>query len=162
MQRPHRLHPSRYVGLARHFLTICTRGRRRHFADAANVAAVTEQFLSTAFDTGFAVFAYCLMPDHMHALVVAESEAADFAEFVRLFKQRTAFAFKRRADTPLWQASYFDRTLRENDESRDTVVYIVNNPVRAHLVASPREYPHWGSQVYTREEILEFVACARV
>jgi hypothetical protein len=32
---------------------------------------------------------------------------------------------------------------------------MVNNPVRARLVAAPQDYEFWGSQTHRREEILE-------
>ena len=35
--------------------------------------------------------------------------------------------------------------------------YIVENPVRGGIVASPIEYAFWGSSVYTREQLLEFI-----
>jgi REP element-mobilizing transposase RayT len=36
------------------------------------------------------------MPDHMHALIEGTHPAADFREFVRIFKQRSSFEWKRR------------------------------------------------------------------
>ena len=38
------------------------------------------------------------------------------------------------------------------------IKYIIENPVRAGLVADAREYPFWGSQVYTREQLLEYIS----
>ena len=98
------------------------------------------------------------MPDHFHALASAESESSDLQRFVRLSKQRSGFGFKRTHGERLWQDSYFDRTLRENETVPTTIAYIVANPVRAGIVSSPGEYPYWGSQIYTRDEILDFIA----
>ena len=97
------------------------------------------------------------MPDHLHALVTAVSDIADLPRFVRLAKQHSGFAFARATGRRLWQDSYFDRTLREDESPAATIRYLINNPVRAGLVETPAAYPHWGSQVYSREEILEFV-----
>ena len=47
--------------------------------------------------------------------------------------------------------------LRSGEDSRDVVKYIINNPVRAGLVAHPSEYPYWGSGRYAREELLEYI-----
>ena len=41
--------------------------------------------------------------------------------------------------------------------SRTAIGYVVSNPVRAGLVVSPSEYPYWGSDVYSRAEIVEFL-----
>jgi REP element-mobilizing transposase RayT len=97
------------------------------------------------------------MPDHMHALITSRSEAADFHRFVRLAKQRSGFAHKRSTGRRLWQDSFFDRSLREDESIIRLVCYIVANPVRAGLVSAASEYPHWGSEVYSREEILDFL-----
>jgi hypothetical protein len=37
----------------------------------------------------------------------------------------------------------------------------VSNPVRAALVSSVTDYPYWGSQRHSREELLEAIAFAR-
>jgi REP element-mobilizing transposase RayT len=98
------------------------------------------------------------MPDHVHALVHARAAAADFHRFVRLAKQRSGFGFARALGGRLWQDSFFDRTVRENESVVEIINYIIANPVRAGLVRTPGEYPYWGSQIHSREEILDFIA----
>jgi hypothetical protein len=57
----------------------------------------------------------------------------------------------------LWQAGYYDRVLRNDDATADVVRYIIQNPVRAEIVESPTSYPHWGSGLYSREQLLDFI-----
>ena len=97
------------------------------------------------------------MPDHLHALVIGLAKWSDARRFVRVAKQQTAYHFKQAHGAQLWQRSFFDRTLRADEDTRDVIRYIVSNPVLAGLVASPCAYEFWGSQVYTRQQILEFV-----
>lgn len=97
------------------------------------------------------------MPDHVHLIVIAHAAVADLRRFVRLAKQRSGFAFARATNRHLWQESYFDRTVRSMAELPSSVEYIIGNPVRAGLAGSPVDYPYWGSERYTREELLEFV-----
>jgi REP element-mobilizing transposase RayT len=156
--RPRRLDSYEYVGHRQYFLTICTYRRRAWFLDGAVVTDVTSHFLRTASAERVSLLAYCFMPDHFHALASADSESSDLQRFVRLSKQRSGFAFKRTYAERLWQASYFDRTLRENETVPATIAYIVANPVRAGIVSSPGEYPYWGSQIYTRDEVLDFIS----
>ena len=61
-----------YVGLYRYFLTFCTDNRDHHFVAHEHVDVVLEQILRSTSDTGFAMVAYCFMPDHVHLLVEAE------------------------------------------------------------------------------------------
>ena len=98
------------------------------------------------------------MPDHLHALVCGCAETSDFHRFVKLAKQRSGFAFKRNTGTRLWQESFFDRTLRDDETPAQAIAYILDNPVRARIVREPIGYPYWGSQTYTREELLDFVS----
>ena len=161
MNRPRRLDPVDYVGFRQYFLTICTHQRGRHFTDTATVAMVLAQFLRVAIDEQFEVLAYCFMPDHLHAVVTARSEAADFQRFVRLAKQRSGFLFAQTAGRRLWQESYFERAVRTDESLPALIEYMLGNPVRAGLVAAPAEHPHWGSHFYSREELLEFVGTER-
>jgi len=157
MSRPHRLTADCYVGFQRYFITICAYQRSRPFLESSNVRLVRLEFLQTAAAESFTVLADCFMPDHMHAIVEACGEQADLRRFVKLAKQRSGFKFVRSRGCRLWQDSYFDRTLRTDEALPDVIRYIIANPVRAGFVERPEQYPHWGSGVYTRDEILEFV-----
>jgi len=94
-------------------------------------------------------------------LVVAQSEAADLQRFVRLAKQRSGYLFSRATGRRLWQESYFDRTLRDGEGPAEVIKYMIENPVRAGIVESPAAYPYWGSQTYSRQDLLEFVEIER-
>jgi REP element-mobilizing transposase RayT len=101
------------------------------------------------------------MPDHLHLVVVASSEGSDLRRFIGLAKQRSAYLFARATGERLWQEEYFEHVVRKDEGLPELVGYILRNPGRAGLVADPVEYPHWGSQVYTREELLAFVGSVR-
>ena len=51
----------------------------------------------------------------------------------------------------LWQAGYYDHCLRGDEDLRLQARYILENPVRAGIVESPRDYPYswslWGLDV---------------
>jgi putative transposase len=95
------------------------------------------------------------MPDHLHLLLEGSSDAADLREAVRAWKQRTGYDWKARAATQLWQPGFHDRVMREADDTRSVVRYVLENPVRAGLVNSAREYPWSGSSRYTLAELEE-------
>jgi REP element-mobilizing transposase RayT len=101
------------------------------------------------------------MPDHVHIIVIAHTDDADLRRFVRVAKQRSGYSFVRVAGRRLWQASYFDRTIRNVEELPALVEYMIRNPVRAGMAESPLDYPYWGSERYSREELLEFIASGR-
>jgi REP element-mobilizing transposase RayT len=77
---------------------------------------------------------------------------------VSLAKQRSGFRYKQAHGARLWQESYFDRVLRSDEPEMTVVRYIVSNPIRTGIVETAQEYPFWGSQVHTREEILDAIS----
>ena len=154
MSRPPRVAGFDYIGAYRYLLTFCTRLRQTAFLDEATVADTHAQFLRTATAEDFAILAYCFMPDHVHLLVEATADRANFKRFVKLSKQRSGAAYALRVGRPLWQEGYYDRVLRKDEDVKRVARYMLENPVRAGLVATPTEYPHLGSDVWSIVELL--------
>ena len=44
----------------------------------------------------------------------------------------------------IWQRSFYDRRLREDETIYDTANYILDNPIHAGLVDNLADYPLWG------------------
>ena len=82
---------------------------------------------------------------------------SDLRGFAGRAKQHSGADFALKHGGPLWQPGYYDRVLRQNEDARWVARYIVNNPVRAGLVVSPRDYPFLGSDVWTMDELLESI-----
>jgi len=147
-KRLRRLDGVSYAGYQRYFLTTCTAFRRPLFSDAVVATRVTEQLLHDAELLDFAVLAYCLMPDHLHALVEAQSEQSDLQAFMKRFKQTTGFAYRQETQQLLWQPGYHERILRDDQATESIVRYVLENPVRAGLTTALGEYAFAGSGVY--------------
>lgn len=103
---------------------------------------------------GFALTAYCFMPDHLHALLTAVTEEADFCACVRQFKQLTGFVFKKEHGVRLWQPGYHERILRDAEATEAVVRYVLENPIRAGLATQIGEYPWAGSDTYDLRALL--------
>jgi putative transposase len=146
-----------YVGRHQYFLTFCTHEAQPLFAESSNVDLVRDQLVRTAAEHGVAVHAYCFMKEHVHALLAGLEDTTDLRAFMNTFKQRSGWAFKRDRRGRLWQGSYYDHVLREEEGTAGVLAYIVNNPVSAGLVVGPLEYPYWGSLTHTREEIVALI-----
>ena len=144
-------------GPHRYFLTFCTWERARHFKSADHVSLVCEQFQRASREQSFAVIAYCFMPDHVHLLVAGERQEADLKRFSTIAKQYSGFYFQQASGLPLWQRYGFERVLRTEEATEIVARYTIANPVRAGLVQSPADYPFWGSFLYTRDALLEYV-----
>jgi putative transposase len=156
-QYPGHLKAFDYVGLHRYFLTFCTNSRRHHFVNHEHVDLVLGQLLGSAADTEFATVAYCFMPDHLHLLIEAHTEASDCLRFIKRAKQFSGYHFKQRFGTPLWQRYGYEHVLRSDEPTLSVARYIVENPVRAGLVTRVEDYPFVGSTMHSIAEILEAV-----
>ena len=60
--------------------------------------------------------------------------------------------------SPLWQESYHDHILRSSETTAGVAAYVLGNPIRARLVERVEDYPFWGSGVYKREQLIEYVS----
>ncbi len=88
------------------------------------------------------VFAYVLMPEHVH-LLISEPPSILVAQFLKAVKQIASR--KLRGDRlQFWQPRYFDANIHGEKERSDVIRYIHRNPVKRGLVGSPGEY-RWSS-----------------
>ena len=155
--RPPRIQGFTYRGAYRYFLTFCTRKRARVFNAESIVTSTLSHFLRTGVDEGFLILAFCFMPDHVHLPVEGTREDADLQRFAKQAKQRSGAAHRISNGSALWQEGYYDRVLRADEDSRIVARYILDNPVRARLVANPAEYAISGSAVWSTADLLESV-----
>lgn len=155
MRRP-RLATFSYIGFHRYSLTFCTIARHRVLTSSAVVTPILSQILGVAEREGFALLAYCFMPDHLHLLVEGRRDDANLRRFVHAAKQQSAYEYARTTGRGLWQPSYYDHVLRDEEATKRTIRYILENPIRAGLAASISDYPFLGSTEFTMQEILSF------
>ena len=88
------------------------------------------------------VYAYVLMPEHVH-LLVNEPPTILLAQFLKAVKQVTSRKLKG-GHEKLWQERYFDRNVHGEAARSEVIRYIHRNPVKRGLVASPGDY-QWSS-----------------
>jgi REP element-mobilizing transposase RayT len=97
---------------------------------------------------GVFLFAYCLMPNHVHLLV--QTSEAPLSKFMQGLQQSYTQWFNRVHDKVghLFQGRY-KAIVCDRDEYLLTLVrYIHLNPVRAGLVEQPDAYPYSGHRTY--------------
>jgi putative transposase len=156
-KRLRRLPDFNYHGPQRYSLTICTYHRQSIFHDGPLATCVIAHFLAAADACKYEVIVYCLMPDHMHVLAVGGEGCDDLDEFVKKAKQMSGYHGKRLIQRPVWQPGYYERVLRDWEDTRVVAAYILDNPVRKGLVKAPQDYPLSGSGVYTMQEVIDFI-----
>lgn len=82
---------------------------------------------------------------------------ADLRKCVAMCKQKSAHAYSQTVSKPLWQASFYDHVLRDDETDLFVIRYILENPVRAGLVERCEDYPFVGCSPLPLEEMLRIV-----
>jgi REP element-mobilizing transposase RayT len=78
----------------------------------------------------YRLLAYVVMNDHAHAIVRPRASAAP-EKIVHSWKSYTAHRLSGLGrHPPIWQADYFDRVIRSNEELLEKTRYILDNPVK--------------------------------
>jgi putative transposase len=92
-----------------------------------------------------AVHAYCLMTNHVHLLFTPSTETA-CSKLMRDLGQRYVQYFNRRYGRigTLWQGRYWANVVESSRYVLGCYRYIERNPVKAHMVCTPRDY-QWSS-----------------
>lgn len=155
-RQPTHLRSFDYHGFHRYFVTWCCADRQPLFTERVTVDLVWAQFLRACERSGFVIVAYCFMPDHVHLLIEATSEQADAKGFFSLAKQFSGYAYAQSCHGRLWQRYCYEHVLRTDETTRRVARYIVENPVRAKLVANVQDYPFTGSGTHSTPELIEW------
>ena len=96
----------------------------------------------------YALSAYCIMPMHVHLvakpLCDEQGVPRALAAIMQSLKSRTG----RRANQLLgregtfWQHESYDQAVRDDAELGRSIDYVIKNPVKAGLVAEPKDWPY--------------------
>lgn len=123
-------------------LTMCAFSGRP-FLDPNVAAMVCASVEKSTQLSNFLLFAYCLMPDHLHMLVSPGNSETPVSHFLHRFKSFTTHEYRTMAQRErLWQTTAYDRVLRGTDDVMTVATYVANNPVRAGLVQCWTEWPY--------------------
>ncbi|MGJ8654252.1 MAG: REP-associated tyrosine transposase [Opitutaceae bacterium] len=117
------------------------------FSDA-RVAKAMNDFIAK-YETEHLRFSHwVVMPNHIHLLTqpITFNGRSDFESAWRSFKQSSAYKLNHiiKRSGNFWQTSWYDRWVRTEHEYNKWIQYIENNPVKAGLVATAKDYPHLG------------------
>ena len=109
----------------------------KDFASARKLIAVLKKSDELKFTN---TLAFVVMPDHIHWLMQLKYPAS-LSRVLRGMKSQSAKAL----GLPVWQPGYYDHAIRNDEDIQVIARYIVANPLRAGLVRSVSDYPHWDA-----------------
>jgi REP element-mobilizing transposase RayT len=90
--------------------------------------------------------AWVVMPNHVHAALwpMPNHALSEIVQSWKRFTAREANKILGRTGRSFWQPEAFDHWIRNDDEHARCCRYILNNPVKARLCASPEDWS-WSS-----------------
>ena len=143
---PHRLAGFDYRDVDHaYFLTICAR-HGTPFGDPALNREIIASLHWLRERRRLMVYAYCLMPDHLHLLVRLVDQRQPLGRVIGAFKSwTTRQSWQLEYDGQLWQPRFYDHIVRKSEAGERIVGYILANPVRKGLVEEASGYPWSGT-----------------
>jgi putative transposase len=118
-------------------ITISTFQQHRHFQRTANA----ELFITTLFrhrdKSRFQLHGFVVMPDHMHILITPAINEST-AKCVQYIKGGYSFAARQQSPGEIWHSGYHEHRIRNEDDFKNQLLYIGNNPARKRY----EDYPH--------------------
>ena len=135
------------------FITTVTYKKLPIFVSKKNcqILLIALEFFKLTLD--YKIFAYCLMPDHLHLIIQATGKY-DPSYIMKMIKGNFARKYNKMHSKQgeVWQAGFYDTGLRNINMLLQKIEYIHNNPVRAMIAASPDEYPFSSHTFYHTEQ----------
>lgn len=125
---------------------VTQRGNRRQkvFFDDSDYVLYTHLLADACRKSATQVLAYCLMPNHVHFVMVPQAEDGLRATFGEAHRRYTRHInFREGWQGHLWQER-FHSTVMDEPHLRAAVRYVELNPVRAGLCAYPWQW-QWSS-----------------
>ncbi len=147
-RKPNRLCDFDYSQNGAYFITICTQNREKIFWDGVGADIIRPQNVSlSAFGKvaeqgilqianhyeNVAIDKYCIMPDHIHLILRIESDmdgrmisAPTVSTVIGSMKRWVS----RQGGRSVWQKSFYDHGIRNQQDYDEIWQYIENNPLK--------------------------------
>ncbi|MGA8298027.1 MAG: transposase [Terriglobales bacterium] len=121
------------------FITSVTAQRKTLFQHTSAAEMLLETILDYRAQGRYRLHDLVIMPDHFHATITPAPEIS-LERAVQFIKG--GFSFRLKSRLPVWQASFTNHRIRDDEDFDGHREYIRMNPVRAGLVRKQEEYPY--------------------
>ena len=150
-----RIEDYNYATPGAYFITVCTANREKIFWNSVGadiirpqnvplspIGKIVEQgiFQMTSHYGNIFVDKYCIMPDHIHMILRIESDidgrivsAPTISTVVGSMKRWVS----KQLGSPIWQKSFYDHGIRNQQDYDEIWEYIENNPLKYALKRTP-------------------------
>ncbi len=146
-RKPTRLKDYDYSRAGVYFITICTKGREQVLSEIVGddahivpqnklteIGRICDKYINNinVKYENVKIVKYVIMPDHIHMIVIlhgtmwASSPTINIENIVRSFK----IMVTKEIGKSIWQRSYHDHIIRNEDDYKEKRQYIENNPLK--------------------------------
>jgi len=134
---PHRTGPGRT-----YFVSSATWERRELFRVPEVAGILVQRILACREKGAYLLHEFVVMPNHFH-LLLTPGETTSLEKAVQLVKGGSSHEIHKQTENQMeiWQIGFHDWTIRDGEDYRTKVGYIQMNPVQAHLVERPEDWP---------------------
>jgi len=127
---------------------VVQRGHSRQaiFTAAEDYRAYLSDLKEKSAELGVRVYAYCLMTNHVHLLMMPTDDTLALAKLMQEIGRRATRRWNQRwgRSGTLWESRYKSSVVHTDAYLLACCRYIELNPVRAHMAAHAADYP-WSS-----------------
>lgn len=127
------------------FLTIRAKPHTSPFTNPPLASDVIASLHWLRTNRAVRIYAYCLMPDHLHLLLRLGGGGKTAGTIIGTFNPyttRQSWEYGNRG--ALWQPRFYDHVLRKAEDGERIIVCILQNPVRKGVVEEGEDYPYCG------------------
>jgi putative transposase len=121
------------------FTTSVTANRRRIFQTDRNAELLLRILHDNRQKDRFQLHAYVIMPDHIH-LLLTPAENVSIEKAMQYIKG--GFSFQLKSPFEVWERSFKEHRIKNEQDYRHHLHYIEQNPVRAGLTPTAEQFPY--------------------
>jgi putative transposase len=136
-----------------YFLTTNTHTHTQIFSHEKNIELLRQTMREAKQYHPFTMKAYAFMPDHLH-LLLSLSLGTEISLLMQSIKRNFTRNYKSlwgsSGQLKLWQRSFYDHVVRNEQDYVNHIHYIHYNPVKHGYVSRPEDYPHTSYLEYVK------------
>ena len=108
------------------------------------VASIVKDALHFYDDKNYVLVCYCVMPNHVHLVVTLPDNAPPLTQTLQSIKSYTAAKANKLLNRTgqFWQRESYDHIVRDAEEMKRVISYVLANPVKAGLVTDWQLWSH--------------------
>ncbi len=136
-----------------YFITTNVQNRKPLFSQKENVDLLRETMRAVREFHPFVMRGYAFLPDHLHLLIYIAPQTK-ISKLMQSIKRNYTRNYKDlyhlEGSLKLWQRSFYDHVIRDEQDFLNHLDYIHYNPVKHGLVERPEDYLYTSYLEYVR------------